>query len=456
MADLRGTSLLCSGFQTLERGTIDVMEEVLITTDETGAISSFLRPGEREYAAAVNRARREGTLETLGEGTYLLPGMIDMHVHAPQYPQLGLALDVPLEVWLNKYTFPLEARYADAGFARKSYRVLVDDLTANGTTTVVYFTTIHEEATRILVDTCLEKGQRAIIGKVAMDDATQCPDYYRDETANESIEGTRRVIEYIRSHPDNAAGLVQPTISPRFIPSCTDASLGGLGELAREYGCYVHTHASEGDWEHNYVIERLGMTDTESLDHFGLLGRLSVLAHSVFLTPSDIETIVAREAAVAHCPISNTYFSGAVFPLRAALEKGVHVGIGTDIAGGPNASVFAEMRMAIMGSRMVESGTDARKAPEERGFGSTTRIDFRDAFYLATTGGGIALDLPIGNFSPGNHFDAVAVSTTAENGTIRLWDEVDGGEGILQKIVYTASRPNIARVWVAGRQIHGE
>jgi guanine deaminase len=324
---------------------------------------------------------------------------------------------------------------------------------ANGTTTALYFATIHQDATRILVDTCLEQGQRALVGKVAMDNAEECPDYYRDVSADAAIDGTRALIDFVRAHPDNSEGLVKPVVTPRFIPACSDAALEGLGALAAGCGCHVQTHCSESDWEHGYVLQRHGITDTESLDRFGLLGRRSVLAHAGLVTQKDMEIIALKQSAVAHCPLSNAYFGGAVFPLKAALEKALHVGLGTDISGGPSASLFDAMRTAIMVSRMLESGTEPDLPPDERSRRKRARIDFRDAFYLATTGGGISLDLPIGRFAPGFHFDAIAIDAKAEFGTIRLWDDLDRGEAILQKIVYTASKPNIAGVWVGGRQV---
>ena len=451
MTNLRGKTLLASGFHMPERGTVDELTDALIKIGEDGAIISVLRSGGADYEAEKQALSAEGNLVTLPAGAFLLPGFVDLHVHAPQYPQLGQALDVPLEVWLHQYTFPLEARYADIAFARRSYGLLVDDLLAGGTTTALYFATIHQDANRLLADICLERGQRALIGKVAMDNPDQCPDYYRDASPEAAIGGTQALIDYIHAHPDNGERLVRPVITPRFIPSCTDATLEGLGALAKSCGCHVQTHCSESDWAHGYVLERHGMTDTESLDRFGLLGRRSVLAHSNFLTRLDMETIRVRQAAVAHCPVSNAYFANAVLPLKTALEKGLHVGLGTDISGGPIGSIFDAMRGAIMVSRMLETGTDPDLPSKERSRQSNSRIDFRDAFYLATTGGGIALDLPIGRFEPGYQFDALVIDTTAETGTIRLWDDLDRGEAILQKIIYTASKPNITAVWVGGR-----
>jgi guanine deaminase len=451
MTNLRGKTLLASGFHMPERGTVDELTEALIAIGEDGTILSIGRREEAEYEAEKRALSAKGNLVTLPAGAYLLPGFVDLHVHAPQYPQLGQALDVPLEIWLHQHTFPLEARYSDIAFARRSYGLLVDDLLAGGTTTALYFATIHQDATRLLADICLERGQRALIGKVAMDNPDQCPDYYRDASPEAAIDGTRALIDYISMHPDNGENLVRPVITPRFIPSCTDAALEGLGALAQGCGCHVQTHCSESDWAHGYVLERHGMTDAESLDRFGLLRRRSVLAHANFLTMLDMETIRVRQAAVAHCPVSNAYFANAVFPLMAALEKGLHVGLGTDISGGPIGSMFDAMRGAIMVSRMLETGTDPDLPADARSKRADSRVDFRDAFYLATTGGGIALDLPIGRFEPGYQFDALVIDTTAEKGTIRLWDDLDRGTSILQKIVYTASKPNIITVWIGGR-----
>jgi guanine deaminase len=455
MDHLRGKAIIASGFHSKRRGEIDFFQNALISMDSDGAILSILRPHDEDYTEQKDRQAAAGTLVRLPEGCYLLPGFVDLHIHAPQYPQLGSALDVPLEVWLQKYTFPLEARYVDTVFARKSYRQLVEDLIANGTTTALYFATVHQEATRILADICLEAGQRALIGKVVMDNVDQCPDFYRDASPDEALRRTEDLIGYIRNHPENAAGLVKPVVTPRFIPSCTDATLQALGALARQCNCHIQTHCSESDWQHGYVRDRHGITDTESLDRFGLLGRHTILAHSNLITFANMDTIRERRSGIAHCPLSNAYFSSAVFPLKAALEKGLHVGLGTDISGGPSASLFDNMRSALFVARLLESGVDPQLGPAERSRQTGVWIDFRDAFYLATTGGGVALDLPVGQFSPGYQFDALAIDTAAPHGTIRLWNDLDEGENILQKIIYTASKSNITKVWIGGREVSG-
>jgi guanine deaminase len=443
---------LATALHTPVRGRLEVLRDTLIVAGADGNIESLHPAHEPGVDALIRRFAAAGTLVTLCEGQYLLPGLVDLHVHAPQWPQLGLALDLPLEEWLQIHTFPLEARYADASFAATVYSSLVDGLLANGTTTAMYFGTIHAEATRVLADICLEKAQRALIGRVAMDDPVQCPAYYRDPSAEVAAAATRDFIGYVQSMPGNGQGLIRPVITPRFIPSCSDALLESLGALAAESGCHVQTHCSESDWEHRYVLERCGISDAAALAKFGLLSRRTILAHGNFLSDADMDSIAAKGAGIAHCPLSNVYFSDAVFPLRRVLEHGVHVGLGSDIAGGSSPSILDNARHAVMASRLLESGVDPALARSLRRR-PDSRIDALTAFWLATAGGGIALDLNVGLFSAGYQFDAILVDTNARDSNLRLAPG-DTPEQILQKILHEAGRPNIRDVWVANRHVY--
>lgn len=436
-------------FHAPTRDALEVLSDTLVLIDATGTITAVLPPAHPHCAGAI--ADLGANLTRLPIGTYGLPGLVDLHVHAPQYPQLGLALDEPLEAWLGKYTFPLEARYADLDFARPRYTALVEDLLANGTTTALYFATQDREATKLLADICIDKGQRALVGKVAMDDPAACPDHYRDTSAQTAIADTRAVIDHIRNHPGNIDARVLPVITPRFIPSCTDATLTGLGQLAAQCNCHVQTHCSESDWAHGHVLDRFGVTDAEALDNFGLLTRTSVLAHANFLTDADMDRLATRSSAVAHCALSNVYFANAVFPLRQALEKQVHVGLGTDISGGPSASMFEACRTTVQSSRQLEDGVDPALPRSERGRPGS-RIDLITAFHLATAGGGVALDLPIGLIAPGYRCDLIAIDTTARAGGIRLFDLTEP-QLVFEKLLYGATRANVATVWVDGRQV---
>ncbi len=429
-----------------------MLPRALLAVDEAGDIVS-VDPDVAPDDARLDAWRNAGTLTELAQDQVLLPGLVDLHVHAPQFPQLGTALDLPLEEWLREHTFPLESRYADLDFADGVYSRLVDTLLAHGTTTALYFATIHVPATQRLAEICLARGQRALVGRVSMDHTEQCPDYYRDGSAARAVADTRAVIEFIRAMPGNQRALVRPVVTPRFVPSCTDALLDSLGALARETGCHVQTHCSESDWQHAHVRERCGCSDAEALDRAGLLGRRSVLAHGNFLGETDVALLRARGSAVAHCPLSNVYFSDAVLPVRAMLEAGLRVGLGSDIAGGPSASLFESARQAVASARLLEHGTDPRLARAARGR-PRSRSDFRTAFRLATAAGGEALDLPVGQFRPGFAFDAIAVQSGLPHGNLSF-DAGEDGDTVLQKIVMGAGRADIARVWVAGQPARG-
>ena len=446
---LRGQAIIGNFFHAPTPDRLEVLFDTMIVVDGRGCIAAVLGPEKSQRVMA--EADHGDQILRLPTGTYGLPGFVDLHVHAPQYPQLGLALDAPLEVWLNKYTFPLEARYADLDFATTQYRTLVEDLLANGTTTALYFATQHVEASKLLADICIDLGQRALVGKVAMDDPLSCPENYRDAGADAAVSGTRDVIEHIRNHPSNDEQLVLPVVTPRFTPSCSDAALSGLGALAREYGCHVQTHCSESDWAHGHALSRFGITDAEALDQFGLLGRHTVLAHANFLTSADIDRVAQRGAGIAHCALSNIYFANSVFPLRKALERQVRVGLGTDISGGPSASMFDACVTTVRSSRMLEEGVDPDLPPDRRGRAGSA-VDLVTAFYLATAGGADALDLPVGRLQPGCRFDLMAVDTTQRSGGIRLFG-ISEPQAIFEKIVHGATRANIAAVWVDGKPV---
>lgn len=430
--------------------SLEVLEDTLIGIDRDGNIASILSPQSSDYRQTLQTAEQNGTVHQMTSRQLMIPGLIDLHVHAPQWPQLGMALHLPLQDWLERYTFPLEARYNDLEFARQVYSSLVRTLLANGTTTAMYFATIHEEATELLATTCLDLGQRAYVGRVAMDDAGQCPDYYRDSDAHAALSASERSIHAIRGLDNNTAALVKPVITPRFIPSCTDELLAGLGELTAKHDCHVQTHCSESDWEHDFVLQRLGKSDTQALADFGLLTRHTVLAHSNFISDTDMSLIRESGGGIAHCPLSNSYFANSVFPLRRALQKSLRVGLGTDIAGGHSASMFNSCQQAVAVSRLLETGVDTRINAEQRG-SSGARINFLEAFHLATAGGADVLDSPTGSFEIGRQFDALLVDLDKPGNPLDEFRHASNWEDLLGCVIHNAQPCNIDSVWVAGR-----
>jgi len=429
--------------------TPDRLETIdgVVTVDTDGVIVDVVHDATSPTAIAlVSQARKRWRLLPRER---LLPGLVDTHIHAPQWPQLGTGLDLPLENWLFDRTFPLEARYADVGFARDVWEHMVPTLLGLGTTTAVYYSSIHEDATRLLAQRCEVSGQRAYVGRVAMDHPTGTPVWYRDESADVALERSRRSAGEV-AEIGATSGLVKPILTPRFIPACSDELLTGMGRLADEVGAMVQTHCSESDWEHANVRQRFGRSDTEMLDAFGLLRAGTVLAHGNLVSTSDAALIRGRGAGIAHCPLSNSYFANCVLPLRRLLDAGVRVGIGSDVAGGASPGLLPQCAHAISASRMLEDGVDGSIDSDRRGVPGS-RIDSVVAFHLATAGGAAMLDLNVGVFTPGSRFDAFAVDTQRSASGMREWSGIDDESRVFEKIVHLTGPEAITSVWVDGR-----
>ena len=216
----------------------------------------------------------------------------------------------------------------------------------------------------------------------------------------------------------------------------------------------VQTHCSESDWAHAEALGRFWITDTAALDMFGLLRPGSILAHANHVTDADVELILRRDVGIAHCPLSNAYFADGVFPTRRMLDRGVRVGLGTDVAGGASGGVLGQCQHAVTMSRMLEAGVDVTRPTGERGV-ADSRIDIVTAFWMATLGGAAALGLPVGILEVGRRFDAFSVDTTMQPGRhndVRVWPELHGPQAVFEKIVRLAGPGDITHTWVNGHR----
>jgi guanine deaminase len=445
-------SLLVSAtvMQAAAPDRLEVIEDAVVAVDDAGVITGVERAASAAGTALLASGIAAGERVVAAPGEVLIPGLVDLHVHAPQWPQLGTGLDLPLERWLFEHTFPLEARFADPAFAAPVWADLVDGLLRHGTTTAVYFATNDLDATTSLARAAADAGQRAWVGRVAMDHPEGTPAWYRDGTAAAGIAASARSIDEVHA-VDAGRGLVRPIVTPRFTPACTDELLRGLGELAARTGTPVQTHASESDWAHGYNLERFGVTDATALDSFGLLRPGTVLDHANHVTDADADLVAARGAGIAHCPLSNAYFANAVLPVRRLLERGVGIGLGTDVAGGASPSLLHQAHDAVTVSRLLADGVDGAKPAAERGVAGSA-IDTTLAFWLATAGGAAVLGAPVGLIEPGRRFDAVLVDTRSRRGSLRVWPGLDTPERTFEKLVRLAGPEDITGVWVNGRR----
>ena len=327
-------------------------------------------------------------------GKIVLPGMVDLHLHAPQYAYRGTKMDLPLLDWLNINTFPEEAKYENVSYAKAAYTNFVEDLKESPTTRAVIFATLHKEATLELMALLEESGLSTMVGKVNMD--RNSPDYLTEHSAEESLENT---MAWLREVPKDYRNC-RPILTPRFTPTCSDSLLEGLGRLMAEEGLPLQSHLSENKAEIAWVKELCPDTKNygESYDRYGLLGN-TVMAHCVHTKEDELRLLMERGTTIVHCPQSNTNLQSGVAPVKHFLNKGAKVGLGTDVAGGANLSMFRAITDAIHASKLRNCLLEEEDSA----------LTLSEAFYMATLSGGRFFG-KVGSFLPGYEADFLVFS----------------------------------------------
>ena len=332
----------------------------------------------------------------------IVPGMVDLHIHAPQYAFRGMCMDLELMDWLNRYTFPEEEKYVDLDYAEKAYSIFVNALQSGATTRAVIFATRHRPATELLMKLMERSGLVSYVGKVNMDrEATEA---LEEESAEMSAYTTFGWINAVKGKFPHT----KPILTPRFIPCCTDQLMEELRQIQMAYGIPVQSHLSESPGEIDFV--RFLRPDNafygDAYNDYDLFGKnddintdvKTVMAHCVWSTPEEVELMRKNGVFVAHCPASNMNLSSGMAPIRKYLDLDMKVGLGSDVAGGHSDSIFRAMTDAIQVSKMYWRHVDQSAKP----------ITFPEAFYMATLGGGEFFG-KVGSFEEGYDFDAVVL-----------------------------------------------
>ena len=295
----------------------------------------------------------------------IMPSFADLHLHAPQYPMLGMGMDLPLLDWLDAYTFSTEARFSDTEYARRVYRQLARDLITSGTTRVAMFSSRHTDATLILMEELEKAGVTGCVGKVNMDRNSGLS----QEETRESIDETLRWLENCRFD------LVKPIITPRFTPSCSDELMEALGKLAAERDLPVQSHLSENTGEIAWVRELHPDCARywESYRKYGLWKDRTLMAHCVHSDAGEQEAMVKAGVWAVHCAASNTNLCSGTASVREMIQRGVSVALGSDIAGGDQLAMHKVIVMSIRASkiRQIETGAPFLTVPEAYYLGSS-------------------------------------------------------------------------------------
>lgn len=261
-------------------------------------------------------------------GRLLLPGFIDSHVHAPQLDVIA-SWGTELLDWLNTYTFPAEAAYADPAVAQAGAERFLDALLAHGTTSAVVFATVHRISADALLAGAQARGMRLITGKVLMD--THAPDNLRDDVVQAEADCEALIARW------HGQGRLAYAVTPRFAATSSEAQLAMAGRLlARHPGLYLQTHVAENRAEVAWVAE-LFPHDRSYLGVYarhGLLTERAVLAHGIWLDDVDRQQMADAGAQIAFCPSSNLFLGSGLFGWAQARAAGVNVSLASDVGGG--------------------------------------------------------------------------------------------------------------------------
>ncbi|XP_046650539.1 guanine deaminase-like [Daphnia pulicaria] len=376
----------------------------------------------------------------LKENEFLMPGMIDTHIHAPQYVNAGFGLDLPLLGWLNKYTFPTESRFSDLNFADEVYTRVVANTLSNGTTTAMYFATIHKESALLLGDIAHQIGQRAFVGKVSMDQNS--PDYYIEEKSS----AIKEIEDFIVTLQSKKYPNVQPVITPRFAITCSMDLMKNLSQLASKYDVNIQTHVSENPAECEVAVSlHEGCRDyVDIYAQANLLTAKTILAHGIYLSDKELEVLHKYRTSISHCPNSNCSIRSGMCDVRRLMTQGLHVGLGTDVSGGFSPSILDAMRFAITVSNLLSLSKSEDYKP----------LNYKDVFFMSTLGGAQALGIgdKIGNFEVGKDFDALVINLAQTDGNLELWLN-ESIENRLSKWIHLGDDRSISRVYVHGVEV---
>ena len=329
----------------------------------------------------------------------LIPAMNDMHVHAPQVRNQGVAMDLELLPWLQNYTFPEESKYADVHYAERMYRRFLHTQWLFGTMRSVVFGTVHTESTRLLMKLYQEAGMGALVGKVAMN--RNCPD-----ALSEDVEDAVKGNEMLIAEFNQPNALVRPIITPRFVPSCTPELLKACGRLANTYRLPVQSHLSENTSEIAWVaeLEKESTSYGDAYNRYGLFGQTpTIMAHCVWTNGAELELMKRNHVMVAHCPTSNFNLSSGLAPVRTFLDEGLPIGLGSDISGGHDLNMFRMLVYAIQVSKMHYQQDK-----------SEAFLTLPEIFWIATKSAGSFFG-KVGSFEPGYEFDALVIDDKVLN-----------------------------------------
>lgn len=418
----------------LRDGSVLHEPDALLEVDADGLIGRVAPWGADSPASAVD-------IRPL----VVMPGMVDLHLHLPQLPNAGLGGGLDLLTWLDRHIFPLEHAY-DRARAEVEAPAAFGALAAAGTTTVVAYAALWADSADAAFAAAESHGIRAVIGKVMMDRGSYDTRIEQHQILETSLAQSSELASRWHGR-DN--GRLQYAFTPRFAVSCTADMLRESAALASSHGAYWQTHLAEDRGELARVASLFpGSKDyLDVYDQAGALGERSILAHAIHLSPREVARVVESGARVAHCPASNLFLASGMMPLAAYRSAGMTIGLGSDVAAGPELSLFSSMR----------AGAVTQRALAATGAGPPDGIlDPLDWIRMATIDGArvLGIENQIGSLEAGKEADLIAVDprlTAPLPGVATPSDPAD----LASRLIFRPHPEMVRAAWVRGRLLAG-
>jgi len=373
----------------------------------------------------------------------IFPGLIDCHTHLPQYSAVARG-ESQLLPWLRENIFPVEREFTGPK-AREEAPLFFHELARNGTTTAMVFAAIYEDSCEIGFEAAEQSGLRVILGKMMMDLGSYGPLQPKKILSVSLIESER----LCRKWHGAADGRLEYAFSPRFAVTCSEKLMRSAAELAQRFGAYIQTHLAENREEiekvHNLHMSARDYTDV--YETCGLLTPKTMLGHCLHLSAREIDAIAAAQSNVAHCPTSNLFLGSGLLKLEQLMNAGIAIGLGSDVAAGPELNMWQVMRsaLAVQQARHMAEPNLPRMRPSE-------------AFYLATSGGARALGkaATIGTLDVGKEADLLVVdlATLLPYGKSRTPTDDLSTEDILALCIYHGNPQATLETYVRGNCVY--
>ena len=392
----------------------------------------------------IRKTARPDKLRWLhGPHALIIPGLIDVHAHLPQYPSVAKA-GGELLPWLRQHIFPLEKEFTGTR-AKKQSTQFFDEVARHGTTNIGLFAAIYEDSCDAAFQAAEKKGIRATIGKVMMDVGSYGSLQPRKVVSISLLETERLARKW---HGANN-GLLHYAVSPRFAVSCSEKIMRGAAEIARELDTYVQTHLAENVGEIEMVRHLFPKSKdyTDVYDQCGLLGTKTLLGHGIHLSERETDVIRERGSRIAHCPTSNLFLGSGIMPVTTWRKRGLTIGLGSDVAAGPELNMWQVMRSSV-------ESQQARALYDK----TVTPITTAEAFHLATVGGAEAFgqSASIGSLHVGKDADLTVIdiaSLLPYRKVSRSGPDISADD-LLALCVYRANATNTLETFVRGQSIY--